>query len=262
MTGTDPLTSAWERLRRLTPARIALGRTGSGLPTDKVLAFAMAHAQARDAVHSPFDAASLAKAVQALGLTCEQVASAAPDKELYLRRPDFGRRLCEADRDRWAGTDSQPSDLALVVGDGLSATAVHNHALALLQALLPALRDQGLRLAPATVATGARVALGDEIGALLQARMVLMLIGERPGLSSPDSLGAYLTFEPKLGRTDAERNCVSNIRHGGLPYDLAAFRLAWLIEAAFKRQLTGVHLKDQSETALEARPADPLLGDG
>ncbi len=249
--------TAWRRLTDLTPARIGLGRSGTGLPTTRVLEFAMAHAQARDAVHARFDAEALAGEITALGYEVLRVASTADSTELFLRRPDLGRRLSDADRAKLSARDAQACDLAIVIGDGLSATAVHGHALNLLKVLLPALEQRCLKLAPLTIASGTRVALGDEVGALLKAKLVLVLIGERPGLSAPDSLGAYLTFAPKPGRNDAERNCVSNIRSAGLSYDLAAFRLDWLINAALQRQLTGVQLKDQSETVLIGKESGP-----
>ena len=238
----------WADLRRHTPARIALGRAGSSMPTAELLRFAAAHAQARDAVHIALDDAALARDLAALGLAPLIVRSRAPDRETYLRRPDLGRRLAPTDAQRLvaaAAAAAGPVDLALVLGDGLSAMALQQHAAPLLAALLPLLAP-GLRLAPPVLATQARVALADEIGALLQANVVLILLGERPGLSAPDSLGAYLTHAPRLGCNDAQRNCVSNIRPAGLPLDLAARRLAWLLHESRRRQLSGVGLKDGS----------------
>ena len=240
----------WQALRALTPARIALGRTGSSLPTREVLRLGLAHARARDAVHLPLDAAAVAASLQALGLGTLQLASAAPSREVYLRRPDLGRRLAPASRRKLESLTPAAVDLALVIADGLSAAAIHAHAAPLLAALLPRVGQAGWTLAPVAIATEARVALGDEIGALLRARASLVLIGERPGLSSPDSLGAYLTFAPRLGRSDAERNCVSNIRAAGLAYAPAAFKLIWLLREAFRRGLTGVALKDESDLLL------------
>jgi len=244
----------WTALRRFTPARLALGRAGASLPTREVLRFAAAHAQARDAVHAPFDAAAVARRIEALGLRTLDVASACPDRDTYLRRPDLGRRLSDESGDRLAAEAPSRPDLAIVVADGLSATAVSAHAGPLIGALLARLKPRP-SLAPVAVARQARVALGDAIGAALGARSVLVLIGERPGLSSPDSLGAYLTFDPRPGRTDAERNCVSNIRPEGLAYDAAARKLAWLVAEAFRRRLTGVALKDESDGALLAAPS-------
>ena len=242
------VTNPWATLRRFTPARIALGRSGTSLPTEPQLAFQLAHAQARDAVHRAFDADSTAQAIQALGLSTRLVHSAAADRPTYLQRPDRGRRLDEASV---AGlkAPAASSDLALVIADGLSALAVERHAAPFLAALLPLLRSANptWSLAPVVLVRQGRVAIGDEIGALLQASVVLMMIGERPGLSSPDSLGLYLTWAPRPGRNDAERNCISNVRPEGLPYDDAAHRAAWLLNAARARQLTGVALKDESE---------------
>lgn len=236
----------WGALAGLTAARIALGRVGASLPTEAVLRFDVAHALARDAVHTPLDLTALAAAWRARqGEAAMIVHSRAGDRHSYLQRPDLGRRLDEASATRLAALATAETDLAIVVADGLSATGVAAHVLDLLAELLPRLR--GLSRAPLVLAGQGRVALGDEIGALLKARLVLVLLGERPGLSSPDSLGAYLTFAPRPGRLDAERNCVSNIRPAGLPLPQAAARLAWLIDAALTRQLTGVGLKDESE---------------
>ncbi|USQ94806.1 ethanolamine ammonia-lyase subunit EutC [Caulobacter sp. RL271] len=248
----------WSALRARTPARIAIGRSGASLPTREVLAFSLAHAQARDAVHTPFDARGVAQAIAALEVATVQVDSAAGDRATYLRRPDLGRRLSDASRLAMAAAHG-PCDLAIVVADGLSSTAVHAHAAPLIAALLPVARAEGWSLAPITVASQARVALGDEVGEVLGARLVLLLVGERPGLSSPDSLGAYLTFQPRVGCTDAERNCVSNIRAEGLTYDQAAFKLAWLMREALRLSVTGVALKDESDTAALPHAATPSL---
>jgi ethanolamine ammonia-lyase small subunit len=247
MTQADP----WAALAGLTAARIALGRAGASLPTEAVLRFDVAHALARDAVHTPLDLAALAERWQAMqGEAAVIVHSRAGDRHIYLQRPDLGRQLDEDSAARLSALTAAESDFAIVVADGLSATGVAAHALDLLGELLPRLR--GLRRVPLVLAGQGRVALGDEFGARLKARLVLVLLGERPGLSSPDSLGAYLTFAPRPGRLDAERNCVSNIRQAGLPLPLAAVRLAWLIDAALTRQLTGVELKDESEAQLIA----------
>jgi ethanolamine ammonia-lyase small subunit len=243
----------WAKLARWTPARIALGRAGASLPTREVLGFALAHARARDAVHAAFDGGLIARGLVELGLATIEVASDATERALYLRRPDYGRRLSRDSRAELERRAAEPVDLALVVGDGLSAAAVHAHAVPLVAAILPHVKALQLSLAPVVIARGARVALGDEIGALLRARLVAVLIGERPGLSSPDSLGVYLTFAPKPGRSDAERNCLSNVRTEGLGYELAAFKLAWLAREALRRALTGVALKDESDLALAGR---------
>ncbi|MGY4290939.1 ethanolamine ammonia-lyase small subunit [Bradyrhizobium sp. LM2.7] len=243
-------------LRSFTPARVALGRSGSSLPTKPLLDFTLDHARARDAVHAAFDAPRLVAGLGELGLAVTEVRSRAADRLDYLRRPDLGRQLDAGSADALAQLATTPSPLAVVIGDGLSAAAVNGHAVALLKSLLPRLAaEQAVAVGRVVVASGARVALGDEIGAILGARMALMLIGERPGLSAPDSLGAYLTFAPKPGRTDAERNCVSNIHHAGLSYDEAAFKIAWLVREGLARQVTGVALKDES-----ADRAPPRIG--
>ena len=237
----------WLRLGTRTMARIALGRAGASLPTREVLAFSLAHARARDAVHATIDRGRLAASLAGAGLPAIEIESEAHEKTVYLRRPDLGRRLTAASRDRLqAMAPAGSADVALMIGDGLSATAVEAHAPALVLALLPALRRLGVGLAPIVLARGARVALGDEVGALLRVQLIAVLIGERPGLSAADSMGVYLTFAPGPGRTDAERNCISNVRPDGLSPAAAAHNLAWLIEAALARGLTGVGLKDES----------------
>ena len=261
MSGSDkppPAANRFAELARLTPARIALGRAGASLPMREVLRFGLAHAQARDAVHAPFRPEDVAAELAVLGLETLPVQSAAPTREDYLRRPDLGRSL--SPESQIALTARRGTfDLAIVVADGLSSTAVHQNAAPLMAALLPFLQRQNLTLAPIVIAAQARVALGDEVAEALGARMVVVLIGERPGLSSPDSLGAYLTFGPKRGLTDAARNCISNIRPGGLGFQHAAFKLAWLIDQGFSRALTGVDLKDNSDAALEAGEGPALI---
>lgn len=242
--GRDP----WLALAARTPARIALGRTGASLPTREVLSFALAHAQARDAVHARLDRGVITARLAELGLTSVTIESDAQDRATYLRRPDFGRRLNAASHTRLMAADKPACDIALVVADGLSATAVEHHAVPVVAALLAHLDRLQLSLGPVAIAEGARVALGDEVGALLGARLVAVLIGERPGLTAPDSLGIYVTYAPRVDRTDAERNCISNVRPLGLAPELAAARLAWLIDAALQRGLTGVDLKDESDS--------------
>jgi ethanolamine ammonia-lyase small subunit len=233
-------------LRDLTPARVGLGRTGASMPTIASLEFTLAHARARDAIHAAFDAPAVISDLNDLGHRALEVASRARNRSDYLRRPDLGRMLDPASQRLLASHDSGTSRLALVVGDGLSPAAVNAHAVELIERLIPRLAASGIEIGRTVVASGARVALGDEIGAILAARMIVVLIGERPGLSAPDSLGAYLTFAPRIGRTDAERNCVSNIHGSGLGYDEAAFRIAWLIREGLAREITGVALKDES----------------
>jgi ethanolamine ammonia-lyase small subunit len=241
----------WLELRQHTPARIALGRVGTSLPMTEVLRFAGAHAQARDAVHVPLDVDALAESLCGDGWRPLRVSSRAPTREAYLRRPDWGRRLSEASaaslQEYTAGGDFIVPDVGIVVADGLSALATQRHASLLLRALARQLQDLKLTI---VIASLSRVALADEVGQILRARASLILLGERPGLTSPDSLGAYLTFAPKVGCTDAARNCVSNIRPEGLAFDVAAKRIAWLLREALRRQLTGVSLKDESDSRL------------
>lgn len=251
----------WARLAALTPARIGLGRAGSGQRTDSVLRFGLAHAQARDAVHEAMDVAAIRAGIEALGLPTLALASRAEDRTTYLRRPDLGRRLAPGALESLTAA-AEACDLALVVADGLSARAVHANAIPLLDAFLPHAERAGWRLAPVVVAAQARVALGDEVGEALRARAVAVLIGERPGLSSPDSLGIYLTFAPHLGRADSERNCISNVRAAGLTPDRAASKLGWLLTQALARGLTGVRLKDESDRVLGAEAAPPGLPEG
>ena len=258
----SPVTAdPWTRLAALTPARLALGRAGPSLPTREVLKLGLAHARARDAVHAELDVGAIAAGVAALGCETVLVESAVPDRATYLRRPDVGRRLSARSRALLQQADWAAADVAIVVADGLSASAVDLNALPLLRALTPLLAAANLTQAPVALARQARVALGDEIGALLGARLVLVLIGERPGLSAADSLGAYLTFAPKVGRRDAERNCVSNIRAAGLGPAAAAGKIAWLITRALALALTGVALKDDSEAVLSAAAAPAGLID-
>ena len=247
----------WLDLRRHTPARIALGSSGNSLPTAEWLRFGVAHAQARDAVHRPLDVAQLHAELAAQGFETIDVESAAADRSVYLRRPDLGRRLSARSVARLRGHAPAPCDLLCVVGDGLSAGAVQQNAAALLQALRPRVEAAGFKLGPVLVASQARVALGDAAADLLQPRAVLVLIGERPGLSSPDSMGAYFTWQPRTGRQDSERNCVSNIRPAGLATDEAARKLAWLVAAAERLGCSGIGLKDGSDDAVLAHEETP-----
>ena len=246
MSAQDP----WAHLKRFTDARIGLGRSGAAMPTREVLDFTFAHAMARDAVTTPLDWSEIEKSLSALGLKTLRVSSAVQDRAEYLRRPDLGRRLSPSSRQALVDhshTQSPKPDVVVVVGDGLSSKGVSANIAAYLAALSPFVKNNAWHLGPVVLAHNARVALGDEIGEVLGAKAIVVLIGERPGLSSPDSLGAYLTFAPRVGLKDADRNCISNIRVRGLAYDEAAFKLAWLLEHAFKRQLTGVTLKDEAD---------------
>lgn len=240
----------WLELRRLTPARIALGRSGTSLPTAAQLDFQFAHAQARDAVHLPFDHVALSEKLAGKGRQTLLLHSAATDRDSYLQRPDLGRRLDEPSAQtlrEYAAAHSSGFDLAVVVADGLSALAVHRHCVPFLERMEEQAGAEGWSLSPVIVVEQGRVAIADEIGELLDARMVVILIGERPGLSSPDSLGLYFTYGPKVGLNDAHRNCISNVRLEGLSYAMAAHRLLYLMREACKRQLSGVGLKDEAQ---------------
>jgi len=256
------ISNPWQALRRYTGARIALGRSGVSQPTAAQLAFQLAHAQARDAVHRALEVAPLQQALEEeLQLTNIALHSAAESRQVYLQRPDLGRRLRPSSRTALEEQGSG-SDLAIVLTDGLSALAIEQNALPFLQALMPRIAGEGWTLAPLAIVEQGRVAVGDEVGQLLGARAVLVLIGERPGLSSPDSMGLYLTWAPRVGLTDERRNCISNVRPAGLGHEEAAARAYYLLAEAFRRELSGVALKDESsnDPALAAsRKADFLL---
>ena len=241
-------------LRAYTAARIGLGRSGPGIATADHLAFRAAHALARDAVNASLDLDATEASLAPIGVPVLQVESRAPDQASYLTRPDLGRRLAESSV-ALVGQHAPGAEIAVLVAGGLSALATASHAAALLALLVPELRRSGRTVGPICIAPRGRVALGDEVGALLGARMVLVLIGERPGLTSPDSLGAYVTIGPRVGRTDADRNCVSNIRPEGMPLPEAARRIGWLIDQAMVRGISGVTLKDDSDRVLVAGPA-------
>ncbi|WP_093420301.1 MULTISPECIES: ethanolamine ammonia-lyase subunit EutC [unclassified Pseudomonas] len=248
-TPVDPH-NPWLQLRRLTPARIALGRTGTSLPTGAQLDFQYAHAQARDAVHLPFDHGGLSAQLAERGRASLLLHSAALDRHSYLQRPDLGRKLsAESAQALREHAQAAPGgvDLAIVVADGLSALAVHRHTLPFLARMEEQAQAEGWSMSPVILVEQGRVAVADEIGELLGARMVVILIGERPGLSSPDSLGLYFTYNPKVGLTDAYRNCISNVRLEGLSYGMAAHRLLYLMREACRRQLSGVNLKDEAQ---------------
>ena len=237
-------------LRRLTPARIALGRTGTSMPTSAQLDFQYAHAQARDAVHLPFDSAGLSSQLAEIGRDSVLLHSAATDRNSYLQRPDLGRKLSDESAQRlrtYASANPGGVDLVIVVADGLSALAVHRHTLPFLTRLEEQVLAEGWSVSPVILVEQGRVAVADEIGELIGAKMTVILIGERPGLSSPDSLGLYFTYNPKIGLTDAFRNCISNVRLEGLSYGMAAHRLLYLMREACRRQLSGVNLKDEAQ---------------
>ena len=258
-TSLDP----WAHLRRHTPARIALGRAGGSLPTREVLDFAMSHAAARDAVHAELDWERLARDLDALGLESVSLDSAAPDRQTYLQRPNLGRRLDDSSHtglsERSDRAGAPAPDVALVISDGLSAPAAQVQVPPLLAELCPMLRESRVTVSPACLVRHGRVAVQDEVGHALRARAALILLGERPGLGTPDSLGAYFVFDPRPGRTDAERNCVSNLRPGGLGFRAAAGTLHYLIVESLRRKISGVTLKDERGALPGAPSPDPLL---
>ncbi len=243
---TPAAADIWTELRRLTAARIGLERSGASLATAPLLAFQLAHAQARDAVHAELDAPRLASDVALHGLPVLTIESAAADKKTYLMRPDLGRALTAAGEAALA-SHAGAYDVVFVVSDGLSARAVEVHAAPVITEAMALLRTDALHIAPIVIVRHGRVAIGDAVAALLGAQSAVMLIGERPGLSAPDSMGAYLTFQPNAKTSDADRNCISNIRPAGIGYADAAFKLAHLLKAMRKRGVSGIRLKDDSE---------------
>lgn len=237
----------WSRLREFTSARIGLGRAGASIPTQRLLEFQLAHARARDAVHCALDIEALRKQLSAIGVESKVLSSAAADRHTYIQRPDLGRILGDESKALLERNRDRPAfDAVFVVADGLSALAVQRHTVPLIQRMQPHLAKEGWRMARCCVVRQGRVAIGDEIAALLPAQMSIVLIGERPGLSSPDSLGAYLTWNPLPGRSNADRNCVSNIRPEGLSYAAAAFKLLHLMRQARARKISGIQLKDDA----------------
>ncbi|WGF87552.1 ethanolamine ammonia-lyase subunit EutC [Marinivivus vitaminiproducens] len=258
-TGLVPALPLAQRLRRFTDARVALGRAGSGLPTEAHLRFMLDHARARDAVLSALDLDAVTAGIERLGLEVIRVRSEAADRASYLRRPDLGRRLLAEDRAKLA-PHAGSERIALVVADGLSATAVAQNTAPLLDALRARLGRTGLSIGRAVLVEQGRVAIGDPIGEALGAELAIVLLGERPGLSAADSLGCYITYEPRPGTPDSRRNCISNIRPGGHGYEQAAGKIAWLAAEALTRKLTGVQLKEAAPGVLdnEDTPA-PIL---
>jgi ethanolamine ammonia-lyase small subunit len=254
MAATPVTDNPWLALRQFTAARIALGRAGVSQPTGAQLAFQLAHAQARDAVHMQLDAPALATSLATLpGLAPALLLhSAAQNRAMYLQRPDLGRQLDATSR---AAVAPAPADIAFVIADGLSALAIAQHAVPFLAVLLARLAQDAWTVAPPVIVSEGRVAVGDEVATLLGARAVVVLVGERPGLSSPDSMGLYMTWQPRVGMPDAGRNCISNVRPAGLAYADAAHTLHYLLGEARRRGLSGVALKDESEAA-------PAIGAG
>ncbi len=245
------MSDPWHALRRFTQARIGLGHAGHALPTSALVEFQLAHASARDAVHAPWDIGQFAHDVDKLGLQTVSLSTPITDRVQYLKRPDLGRRLDAESHRRLQLLSGQNIDVALIISNGLSSTAVERHGVALLQAIVAAYSSRQLHIGPVCLATNGRVALSDEIGAALGARIVVVVIGERPGLSAADSLGIYLTYGPRPGNTDAERNCISNIRPPeGLSYEAAAAKLLYLSLESLRRRLSGVALKDETPRLL------------
>ncbi|MBI1424700.1 MAG: ethanolamine ammonia-lyase subunit EutC [Gammaproteobacteria bacterium] len=250
-TPPDQPNDSWAFLRRFTFARIALGHAGGSVPTQALLDFRLAHARARDAVYHAMDIDRLQQALQELALLQIRVNSLAENRTTYLQRPDLGRSLHPDSRQiLTAANKTTDYDIVFMIGDGLSAIAVEQHATALLAATLPALHQQKWRIGPLILAEQARVALGDDVGKTLGTKLIVVIIGERPGLSSPDSMGIYLTWAPRPGRTDAERNCISNIRPQGLSMADAANKLLYLINQARRLRLSGIELKDETSSFL------------
>ena len=241
--------SLWDELRLLSGARIGLPRAGASLATGPLLDFKLAHARARDAVHDELDAAQLKTDLAPLGLDVLVADSAAEDRQRYLMRPDLGRRL-SSEAEASIAKHARQYDVAFVIADGLSARAVQRHAQPVLAGTLPALRTENWRIAPLVIVRHGRVAVGDAIAALLGSASVAVLIGERPGLTAPDSMGAYLTWQPGAHTTDADRNCISNIRPEGIGYGEAAQKVIHLLRAMRTRRLSGVRLKDEADGPL------------
>ncbi len=239
----------WEALKQFTAARIALGSTGVSVPMHAAIALRLAHAQAKDAVYSALDVTCLTEILKETGSIVYSVKSKAADRDEYLQRPDLGRMLSDASHQFLQLLSTTPYDISIIVADGLSAAAVNINALPFIEAFLQQVSVK-YSVAPIVLAEQGRVAIADEIGQLLNVRLTIILIGERPGLSAADSMGAYITFSPQPGNTDEKRNCISNIRAGGLPPTVAAEKVAILVNAAFKLQLTGVQLKDEGDSKL------------
>ena len=241
----------WGSLKAFTNARIALGRTGVATPLKEILDFRMCHAHARDAVYSVLNIDDLTRALQQFQIPIITVNSKANERTVYLQRPDLGRQLNDASANNLKNETSHSADVAIIIADGLSATAINEHAVHVVKKLIPLLKQSVLTLTPLVIAEQARVAVADEIGAILQAKLSVILIGERPGLSSPDSMGAYITYQPVPGKTDESRNCISNIRPEGLGYTLAAAKIAKLIKTSLQLKLSGIQLKDEEQDLLQ-----------
>ncbi|GAB2533319.1 ethanolamine ammonia-lyase subunit EutC [Spirosoma aerophilum] len=246
MTKTGIETDEWESLKHFTNARIALGKTGVSVPLKESLLFKLAHAHAKDAVYSQLDTDALTTTLAQTGLPVYKLRSQAANRDTYLQRPDFGRQLAPESAEQLRQLDSSPADISLIIADGLSATAIMKNAEPVVHLLVEKIREAGYSLAPLLVVEQGRVAITDAIGEWLKPRLAILFIGERPGLSSFDSMGAYITYAPRPGLTDERRNCISNIREQGLSATLTVDKLMYLIQSAFRLQLTGVALKDNN----------------
>ncbi len=247
ITNSQPIVNdTWMALREFTAARIALGRTGNSIPLQELFDFKLAHAHARDAVFSELDIPGITNSLNQFDNLVFTLHSKATNRAKYLKRPDYGRKLNEASTQYLESIISPQTDITIVIADGLSATAVNQYAVSMLECLMPKLLNASLKLSPFVIVKQGRVAVADEIGYLLRSKLSIILIGERPGLSAPDSMGAYLTFNPQPGLTDESRNCVSNIRPDGLNMQLAADKLFYLICQSLQRKLSGIDLKDNS----------------
>ena len=242
----------WASLRQFTDARIALGRSGVSMPVSETLKLKMAHAHAKDAVFSVLNKSEISNQLNELQLPFVFLQSKAINRHVYLQRPDLGRRLSESATETLKALQSNDFDVCITLADGLSAEAVNQHAIPVITLLKKLFQQKALRLAPVCIVEEGRVAVSDDTGSLLNTKLSLVFIGERPGLSSPDSLGAYLTYAPQVGLTDERRNCVSNIRPQGLRYEEAANIIFYLVKESLQLQISGVALKDNSGKALQS----------
>ncbi len=241
----------WQSLRQYTEARIGLGHVGGSITTKHHLEFQYAHACAQDAVWRPLNWVSVESELSELEVEVINLKSRAKDRDQYLQRPDYGRQLSDESKQKLVKLNKQTDDIVIVIADGLSSTAIEHNAINMLKSVLSELADGEFCCSYVCLAEQARVALGDEIAELLGAKHLIVMVGERPGLSSPNSLGIYYTYKAKLGYTDEKRNCISNIREGGQTIEEAKGRLMWLIKQAEQKKLSGVQLKDESQSCLK-----------
>jgi ethanolamine ammonia-lyase small subunit len=245
---------AWQFLQNYTPARIARGRTGHSIPTNELLKFQADHAQARDAVYSELDSINLSKSIKKVSdLQVFNIKSEINNRSQYLQRPDLGRTLSQESREELINLNNSESDICFVIADGLSAEAVNQNALPILENLISKLTTFNWKVAPICIVQQGRVAIADEIGFLLKSEIVVILIGERPGLTSPNSMGAYITFHPYVGMTDESRNCVSNIRPEGMDFQMATDKVLYLLTEMKSKKLSGINLKDEYENKILLR---------